>query len=402
MPGAPGRARRARLSERLRPRSPRRATLPSSADELELIYRTAPIGLAMVDRDLRFVRVNERLAQINGASIADHLGRTIGEMVPAVSEQAEAVVRRVLETGVPWTDVEIVGETPARPGERRVWREHWYPVHGSAGAIVGVSVVVEDVTERLDAERALRGLADDLGDADRRKDEFLAMLAHELRNPLAPLRNAINVLSRTLPGGTPQHRAVEMSDRQVRRLTRLVDDLLDVSRITQGKIALHREPIAIADAVGEAADAVRPAIEARGLRLTVRLPERGPIVQADAVRLAQVFENLLSNASKYTDPGGEIEVAVDEVDADGGAVRVHVRDTGIGLPPDQLERVFELFTQVDGSRDRAQGGLGIGLSLVRQLVALHGGTVTASSDGIGRGACFVVTLPRARAEIAAA
>ncbi|HMS79836.1 MAG TPA: PAS domain-containing protein, partial [Burkholderiaceae bacterium] len=137
--------------------------MPSSADELELIYRTAPIGLAMVDRDLRFVRVNERLAQINGASIADHLGRTIGEMVPAVSEQAEAVVRRVLETGVPWTDVEIVGETPARPGERRVWREHWYPVHGSAGAIVGVSVVVEDVTERLDAERALRGLADDLG-----------------------------------------------------------------------------------------------------------------------------------------------------------------------------------------------------------------------------------------------
>jgi len=280
------------------------------------------------------------------------------------------------------------------------------PIAERRSSIRQVSMLFASLREasrvQRDKEHAREQAVEALREADRRKDEFLAMLAHELRNPLAPLRNAINVLSRTLPGGTPQHRAVEMSDRQVRRLTRLVDDLLDVSRITQGKIALHREPIAIADAVGEAADAVRPAIEARGLRLTVRLPERGPIVQADAVRLAQVFENLLSNASKYTDPGGEIEVAVDEVDADGGAVRVHVRDTGIGLPPDQLERVFELFTQVDGSRDRAQGGLGIGLSLVRQLVALHGGTVTASSDGIGRGACFVVTLPRARAEIAAA
>jgi signal transduction histidine kinase len=250
-----------------------------------------------------------------------------------------------------------------------------------------------------DKERAREQAVAALREADRRKDEFLAMLGHELRNPLAPLRNAIRVLSRTLEEGTPQRRAVDMSERQVGRLIRLVDDLLDVSRITEGKIVLHREPTPIGAAVADAADAIRPAIEARGQRLTVRLPQTAPVVLADGVRLAQVFENLLSNASKYTDPGGAIDV---EVEDGAGQVRIRVRDTGIGLEPEQFERVFELFTQVDTSRGRAEGGLGIGLSLVRQLVELHGGTVSVSSDGPGCGACFVVTLPRASAGLASA
>jgi signal transduction histidine kinase len=250
-----------------------------------------------------------------------------------------------------------------------------------------------------DKERARDRAVEALREADRRKDEFLAMLAHELRNPLAPLRNAVSVLSRTLPEGTPQRLAVDLSERQVVHLTRLVDDLLDVSRITQGKIVLHRKAIPIGEAVADVADAIRPAIEQRGQRLTVRLPATAPTVLADGVRLAQVFENLLSNASKYTDPGGEIDVEVEDGEHE---VRVRVRDTGIGLAPDQFDRVFELFTQVDSSLGRAQGGLGIGLSLVRQLVALHGGTVAVSSDGPGRGASFLVTLPRARAEVATA
>ena len=232
-----------------------------------------------------------------------------------------------------------------------------------------------------------------LREADRRKDEFLAMLAHELRNPLAPLRTTTSLLARTLQADGPARRAVEIADRQVRQLTRLVDDLLDVSRITQGKIALHRAPVAIADAVADAVDAIRPAVELRGQRLTVRMPPSSPSVEADALRLAQVLENLLSNASKYTDPGGEIEV---EVDGDDDVVEIRVRDSGIGLPPEQLEHIFELFAQVKASRERAQGGLGIGLSLVRRLVELHGGTVAATSDGPGRGACFIVRLPRAR------
>jgi signal transduction histidine kinase len=277
------------------------------------------------------------------------------------------------------------------------------PIAERRSSIRQVSTLFASLREasgmQRDKEQAREQAVEALREADRRKDEFLAMLAHELRNPLAPLRNAMSVLSRTLPGGTPQRLAVEMSDRQVRRLTRLVDDLLDVSRITQGKIALHREPVSIADAVADAAEVMRPAIEARRQRLALRLPDTAPVVLADGVRLAQVFENLLSNASKYTDLGGEIEVEVEDAP---DAVRVRVRDTGIGLPPDQLERVFELFTQVDSSRDRAQGGLGIGLSLVRQLVELHGGTVSASSDGPGRGACFVVALPRGSASVATA
>jgi signal transduction histidine kinase len=231
-----------------------------------------------------------------------------------------------------------------------------------------------------------------LREADRRKDEFLAMLAHELRNPLAPLRNAIGVLSRMLPAEGAARQALGMGDRQVRQLTRLVDDLLDVSRITQGKIELQRRPVSVIDAVVAAAETLRPSTDPRGQSLTLDLPETSPVVSADPARLAQVLENLLSNASKYTDPGGSIRVQVDDDDAH--EVVIRVCDTGIGLPPEQLERVFEMFTQLDGSRERAQGGLGIGLSLVRRLVELHGGTVSARSDGPGRGACFVVRLPR--------
>ena len=253
-------------------------------------------------------------------------------------------------------------------------------------------VLRDEARERERAVAALR-------EADRRKDEFLAVLGHELRNPLAPLRNALGVLARTVPAGTPPRQAVEVSARQLHRLTRLVEDLLDVSRITQGKIVLKRESIAVGEPVAEAVDAVRPAIEQRRQRLTVRVPASAPRVLADPVRLVQVFENLLSNASKYTDPGGAIDVDVEDA---GEVVRVRVRDTGIGMPPGQLERVFERFAQLEASRDRAQGGLGLGLSLVRELVELHGGTVAADSDGPGRGACFVVTLPREGAGAAVA
>jgi signal transduction histidine kinase len=276
------------------------------------------------------------------------------------------------------------------------------PVTARRSPVTQVTTLFESLREasrvqrdkELERERAVAALRE----ADRRKDEFLAMLAHELRNPLAPLRNAIGVIARTLGADARQHRAVAMADRQVRQLTRLVDDLLDVSRITQGKIALDRRPLAVSDAVTEAVEAIRPVLEQRGQRIALRLPPCSPVVAADSLRLAQVLENLLSNASKYTDPGGFVEVSVTDAGED---VEIRVRDTGIGLPPEQLDRVFDLFTQVEAGSDRAQGGLGIGLSLVRNLVALHGGQVSAHSDGPGRGACFVVRLPVAPAGVAA-
>jgi PAS domain S-box-containing protein len=267
---------------------------------------------------------------------------------------------------------------------------HFGMVAGTHGALRLVGVVI-DQTERQQRIEALH-------DADRRKDEFLAMLAHELRNPLAPLRNAVALLFRTVPPGSAARSAVEMSDRQVRHMTRLVNDLLDVSRITQGKIELRREPVSIADAVGEAVEAIRPMVEQRRQTLDVTLPRHSPVVLADTVRIAQVLENLLSNASKYTDDGGTIALQVEE---EGPDVVVRVSDTGIGIDPDHLTRVFELFLQIDATDHRTQGGLGIGLSLVKRLVEMHGGQVSAHSDGPGHGTCFVVRLPRETTALAA-
>jgi len=267
---------------------------------------------------------------------------------------------------------------------------HFGIVDGRRRAVRLIGVVI-DQTERQQRIDSLR-------EADRRKDEFLAMLSHELRNPLAPLRNAVGLLARLVPPGTAARRAVEMSDRQVRHMTRLVNDLLDVSRITQGKIELRREPVVVAEAVRDVVDAIGPLAEQRGQRLTVRMPERSPTILADGVRIAQVLENLLSNASKYTDSGGSIDLCVEE---EGEEVVIRVADTGIGIERDHLAQVFELFTQIDATMDRAEGGLGIGLSLVKRLVELHDGTVSAHSAGRGCGTSFVVRLPRFEAALAA-
>lgn len=228
-------------------------------------------------------------------------------------------------------------------------------------------------------------------DADRRKDEFLAVLGHELRNPLAPIATALHLIR--LKTSTGIEREIALIDRQVGHLTRLVDDLLDLSRITRGKVRLNRETIDLESVVAKAIELAGPLIEQRGHRLTVRVAA-GLAVEGDPVRLAQVFANLLTNAAKYTDDGGRIEIDARTLE-EAGAVRVTVHDDGIGIAPDLLGRIFEQFVQDEQSKDRAQGGLGIGLALVRSLTELHGGSVAAASDGPGRGSTFTVTLPRA-------
>jgi signal transduction histidine kinase len=237
--------------------------------------------------------------------------------------------------------------------------------------------------------------AEALRDADRRKDEFLAMLAHELRNPLAPIRNGLEIL-RMADGDLPVARRTHgMMARQVDHLSRLVDDLLDVSRITRGKVELRPEPVDLGALLARAAEAARPLVDARRHRLIVTQPGRPVVVSADPTRLAQVVGNLLTNAAKYSDEGGRIELTLEE---DGEAV-IRVRDTGLGIPADMLPRVFDLFAQVGRTLDRADGGLGIGLTLVKSLVELHGGSVAAASDGEGKGSTFTVRLPKlARAE----
>ncbi|VTR95120.1 histidine kinase : Putative sensor histidine kinase OS=Variovorax paradoxus B4 GN=VAPA_1c17480 PE=4 SV=1: HisKA: HATPase_c: Response_reg [Gemmata massiliana] len=232
--------------------------------------------------------------------------------------------------------------------------------------------------------------AEELRDADRRKDEFLAMLAHELRNPLAPIRNGLAILGLRDGDREVVHRTHGMMSRQVDHLSRLVDDLLDVSRITRGKVELRVETVDLNAVLARAAEAARPLIDARRHRLIVTQPGRPVLVSADPTRLAQVVGNLLTNAAKYSDEGGRIELILEE---DGVAI-VRVRDTGLGIPADMLPRVFDLFTQVGRTLDRADGGLGIGLTLVKSLVELHGGTVSVASDGPGKGSEFTVRLPK--------
>jgi signal transduction histidine kinase/CheY-like chemotaxis protein len=245
-----------------------------------------------------------------------------------------------------------------------------------------IALAMERV-ERRDAEQRVR---ESLDAANRAKDEFLAMLGHELRNPLSAVRNAV-VTASLDESRRPQ--ALEIARRQVDQLGRLIDDLLDVARITQGRVTLHKEPVNLAEIVERAVESTRSFTESRGVHLHVSLGPGTIRVDADPTRLEQVFVNLLSNAAKYSDAGGRVEVSIERL---GDRVAVHVRDTGIGIAPEMLPRIFDLFAQADRSLDRAQGGLGIGLTVARRLVELHGGRIGVHSEGLGKGADFVVTL----------
>jgi len=229
-----------------------------------------------------------------------------------------------------------------------------------------------------------------LREADRRKDEFLATLAHELRNPLAPIRNGMHILRLTGGGDPAATQVCEMMERQVAQLVRLVDDLMEVSRITRGKVELRAEPVDLAAVIRSAVESSRPLIEAAGHQLAISLPAEPLILNGDPVRLSQVFANLLNNAAKYMNEGGQIWLAARR---EGGSVLISVRDTGIGIAADMLPHIFKMFTQVDRSKRQAQGGLGIGLTLVKTLVEMHGGQIEAHSAGNDQGSEFVIRLP---------
>jgi PAS domain S-box-containing protein len=297
-----------------------------------------------------------------------------------VRAQAEAALEAARASGVG----RFRGLWPAPGGKPRWWDEAVTPVPGPDGGPEQFLSVSRDVTEQCEAEEGLR-------EAHRQKDEFLAMLSHELRNPLAPIRNSVEVLRRLGSKDPLLSAAGDMIERQVKHLARLVDDLLDVSRVSRGKIQLRKEPHDLARAVHQGVETSRQRMEARRHALTLQLPEEPLYVEGDFTRLAQVVANLLDNAAKYTDEGGQVWLTL-EADAEAAVLRV--RDTGRGIEPSALKNLFELFYQADSTLDRSDGGLGIGLSLVRSLVQMHGGTVEAHSAGRGKGSEFVVRLPR--------
>lgn len=277
--------------------------------------------------------------------------------------------------------------------ERAARTDETYRSALATGLLTGVAAIagVGAFTILLRRHLAARKRAEQaLQEADGRKDEFLATLAHELRNPLAPIRNALQVMRLAGDNVELAEQARGIIDRQLSQLVRLVDDLMDVSRISRGKIELRKERIELAAVVHSAVEASRPVIEQAGQQLTVTMPQQPIVVDADLTRLAQACMNLLNNAAKYTEPGGNIWLTVERRGSD---VALSVKDTGVGIAASELPLIFDLFTQVDRSLDKAQGGLGIGLSLVKRLVEMHGGRVEAKSDGPGSGSEFVITLP---------
>jgi len=254
-----------------------------------------------------------------------------------------------------------------------------------------ILLAIQDVTPQRESD--LQDRAEELAEIDRRKNQFLATLAHELRNPLAPLRSGLEVIRLSSSGGEVVRRASEMMERQVGQMARLVDDLIDISRINRGDIELRRERIDLASSLRHAVEAVRSYCEEVDLTLTVIFPSQPIHVNADPVRMEQVVGNLLTNACKFTEKGGQVSLAVE---TDGGHAVIRVRDNGIGIAPEQLSQVFELFMRADAGMDRAEQGLGIGLALVKHLVEKHGGSIEARSPGLGQGSEFIVRLPMAK------
>jgi PAS domain S-box-containing protein len=353
-----------------------------------------------IDHEGKVLEFNPAAERTFGYRRADVIGRAMGDLIvpPAMRTAHRDGMTRYLATG----DGPVLNRRLELTALRSDGTE--FPVEVTISRIPGggdpvFTGYLRDITERKKAEEErkesearLRRLAADLSEANRRKDEFLATLAHELRNPLAPIRNGLQLMQMAGDTGDAIKQARTMMERQLAQLVRLVDDLLDVSRITRGRLELRRERIDLSTVMNSAVEASRPLIEQMGHELTVTLPETHVTLDADLTRLAQVIMNLLNNAAKYSDRGGRIAL-IARRDAD--EVVVRVRDTGIGIAADQLPHVFEMFSQVDHSLEKSQGGLGIGLTLVRRLVELHGGTVEAFSQGIGAGAEFVVRLPLA-------
>ena len=363
--------------------------LRQSHARFEALFDAAPLGVYLVDADLRIRAVNPKARPVFGG-IDGLLGSDFVEVIHVLwpKENADEIVgrfRQTLETGEPYFAPEHIEERlDLKAVEYYEWQLHRLTLPDGR---YGVVCYFSDISRHVLTRQAL-------AEADRLKDEFLATLAHELRNPLAPIRNGLKIMK--LAGGNPV--AVEksrmMMERQVGQMTHLIDDLMDLSRIRGGKIVLQKVRLKVSDVVQDAVDTSRPLIEERGHELVVDVPPEPLYVDADRTRLAQVFGNLLNNAAKYTETGGRIRVAVER---QGGDVVVAVEDNGVGIPAHMLTRVFDMFAQVDHSLEKSQGGLGIGLNIVKRLTEMHDGSIVAESGGHGTGSRFVVRLPVALA-----
>jgi len=361
--------------------------LRDHATDLYLLIQQIPLGIAMFDREMRYVAASNRWKKdykIPGD--VNIIGRLHYEIFPEIPERWKEVHRRGL-AGESLSADEDPFERADGSTQWVKWDiQPWYRLDGGVGGIV---IAAENVTERVIARLALE-------ESDRRKDEFLALLAHELRNPLASIRYATQVFHQIGTNEPALHRAGGIIERQIEQLVRMVDDLLDISRISRGRIRLDKKTLDLADVVRQAAEMNEAFIDAREQTLNITLPSKTIRLEGDFTRLTQVVGNLINNAAKYTGHGGTISVTVEHGEARsdaGDSVLIRVRDNGRGIVSGSLARLFDIFYQENRHPDRSDGGLGIGLSLVKSLVELHGGSVKAHSAGLGAGSEFTVCLP---------
>jgi PAS domain S-box-containing protein len=373
------------------------ASLQESEGRLRVAIAAAQMGtwLWRIQPDEQLL--DESLRRLMGLEPGDDVF-TIEQFIAAIHADDQDRVRREFQrAAADGGDFRVDFRVHDGTGSVRWLSDQGRVFAGPDGQPRFVTGACMDITERRRTEEMLRAREQQLREADRQKDEFLALLAHELRNPLVPLRSGLELLDLADGNAAALARARAMMKRQLDHMVRLIDDLLDVSRLSQGKLRLQRAPMTLADALTSAVEAARPVVEAAGHQLAVSLPGTDVRVDGDLTRLAQVFANLLTNSAKYTPRGGHVRMTSA---VHGGEVIVQVHDDGIGIPTDALETIFEMFAQVDRSMERASGGLGIGLALVRGIVEQHGGVVEAASDGPGTGSTFTVRLPLLGAEVA--
>ena len=354
--------------------------------ELRLQLVVNGSGVAIWDSDLRSGHTywNRRTFELFGYPPTEDGSVTMEMWRQRLHPEDEPGVRQAFERAIQGKSNFTVEHRIIRGTGDVIWvsafGRYYYDERGEPVRFTGMNL---DITERKRAQEELRA-------ADRRKDEFLAVLAHELRNPLAPLRDSLRIFERNAIGDPMLNAARKIMQRQTGQMVRLIDDLLDVSRISRNRLELRKETTTLAEVIESALETSRPALNAAGHRLHVQMPADPLFVHADRVRLAQIFGNLLSNSAKYTPPGGDVGITVAR---EGTEAVINVTDTGIGIAPEDLQRVFEMFTQVGREMEHRVGGLGIGLALVSRLVQMHGGTVTACSAGAGQGSTFCVRLP---------
>jgi PAS domain S-box-containing protein len=354
--------------------------LRDAQDQLHLITDTMSALVTRCTRDLKYSWVSKPYADWLRLSRDEIIGGSIEEIIgPRAFEVLLPYYQSALNGETVRLELEVVYQTIGSRWVNTVYT----PTFGSDGKPDGWVGVVVDIDAQKRSEEALRV-------TDRRKDTFLAVLAHELRNPLAPMRNSLEILKRADAHSTQNQQARTTMERQLSHMVRLVDDLLDLSRINSDKLELQRRPVALAEVVSQAVETVRPLITSAGHELSIDLPHEPMQLNADMVRLSQAFANLLNNACKYTDPGGHISLTAAR---ENGEVVVAIRDNGVGIPADLSPKIFEMFTQANQSVERQHGGLGIGLALVKRLVEMHEGEVSAGANPAGPGSEFRVKLP---------